>query len=176
MMYTWNDGAYLMHHGIKGQRWGVRRFQNEDGTLTAAGYERYGRNPASIGKRNFKKQYMTYSQSDAVKNGNMAKLAKEINSEISETQEAKDYYGVLEIITMMAKQVADDYGDYNPKIVFPKEVADYYERAESAYTKKVEEIFQSHIYEMAGVTLSELGYDDTESGRKWLVDSGILEL
>ena len=30
----------LMHHGIKGQRWGVRRFQNEDGSLTPAGKKR----------------------------------------------------------------------------------------------------------------------------------------
>lgn len=28
---------YLCHHGIKGQRWGIRRYQNPDGTLTAAG-------------------------------------------------------------------------------------------------------------------------------------------
>ena len=33
-------GGYLIHHGIKGQRWGVRRFQNEDGTYTAAGKKR----------------------------------------------------------------------------------------------------------------------------------------
>jgi hypothetical protein len=32
---------YLAHHGIKGQRWGVRRYQNEDGTLTRAGKQRY---------------------------------------------------------------------------------------------------------------------------------------
>ncbi len=32
---------YLSHHGIIGQKWGVRRFQNEDGTLTEAGKERY---------------------------------------------------------------------------------------------------------------------------------------
>ena len=32
----------LYHHGIEGQKWGVRRYQNEDGTLTAAGKERYG--------------------------------------------------------------------------------------------------------------------------------------
>lgn len=34
-------GAYLMHHGIKGQKWGVRRYVNLDGTLTEAGKERY---------------------------------------------------------------------------------------------------------------------------------------
>lgn len=33
---------YLMHHGIKGQKWGVRRFQNPDGSLTSAGIKRYG--------------------------------------------------------------------------------------------------------------------------------------
>lgn len=31
----------LYHHGIKGQRWGVRRYQNADGSLTRAGREKY---------------------------------------------------------------------------------------------------------------------------------------
>lgn len=35
------DHIYLAHHGIKGQKWGVRRFRNEDGTLTEAGKKRY---------------------------------------------------------------------------------------------------------------------------------------
>lgn len=33
---------YLVHHGILGQKWGIRRFQNEDGSYTPEGKERYG--------------------------------------------------------------------------------------------------------------------------------------
>lgn len=32
----------LYHHGIKGQKWGVRRYQNKGGGLTSAGKKRYG--------------------------------------------------------------------------------------------------------------------------------------
>ena len=41
----WNDGTdkdYIAHHGIKGQHWGERRFQYEDGSLTPEGKVRYG--------------------------------------------------------------------------------------------------------------------------------------
>ena len=34
--------TYLAHHGIKGQRWGIRRYQNPDGSLTAEGRKRKG--------------------------------------------------------------------------------------------------------------------------------------
>lgn len=34
----------LYHYGVKGMRWGVRRYQNDDGTLTKAGRKRYGYN------------------------------------------------------------------------------------------------------------------------------------
>ena len=39
----------LYHHGIKGQKWGIRRYQNEDGTLTEAGRKRI---TEQLGKNN----------------------------------------------------------------------------------------------------------------------------
>lgn len=42
------DNKELMHHGTKGMRWGVRRYQNKDGSLTAAGKKRYNKELAEI--------------------------------------------------------------------------------------------------------------------------------
>ena len=41
-MWTYNNDEYLAHHGILGMKWGVRRYQNKDGTLTPEGRKRYG--------------------------------------------------------------------------------------------------------------------------------------
>ena len=40
-MWQYNSTSELYHWGIKGMKWGVRRYQNKDGTLTPAGKKRY---------------------------------------------------------------------------------------------------------------------------------------
>lgn len=53
-----ND-TYLKHHGIKGMKWGIRRYQNKDGTLTAAGKRRYsiiGKDPTPDRLKNVMKK------------------------------------------------------------------------------------------------------------------------
>lgn len=47
MEYYVRNGE-LYHWGIKGMKWGVRRYQNPDGTLTAAGKKRYAKELAAV--------------------------------------------------------------------------------------------------------------------------------
>lgn len=60
-----DDHIYLAHHGIKGMKWGIRRFQNPDGTLTAAGKKRYLRQEQKVEKQ-LAKADAIYSRGDYV--------------------------------------------------------------------------------------------------------------
>ena len=58
-------GMYLEHYGIKGMKWGIRRYQNPDGTLTAAGKKRlenYKATETITAKRNLDSATQTYNR------------------------------------------------------------------------------------------------------------------
>lgn len=54
--YIYYNGE-LYHHGVKGMKWGVRRFQKENGTLTNAGKKRYADDGKETKKTFFQKRY-----------------------------------------------------------------------------------------------------------------------
>lgn len=77
----------LYHYGVKGQKWGRRRYQYEDGSLTPAGRERYGN------KENFEKQYPTDAKNADLKllgeTKKATSSARELNRNISEFEKSK---------------------------------------------------------------------------------------
>ena len=75
----------IKHYGIKGQKWGRRRYQNPDGSLTAAGRKRYGT------KENFESRY-----DEDVKNGIKAGK-KLVDGSKDLTRAVKEYEGVRNI-------------------------------------------------------------------------------
>ena len=82
----------LEHHGIRGQKWGVRRFQNKDGSLKPAGEKRYGdaRSLKVAGHKALAKVYeineKTYAKSNKTLSS-MNKAAK--NNQLKKAEEAQ---------------------------------------------------------------------------------------
>lgn len=75
MTYVMVYNGELYHHGIKGQKWGIRRYQNEDGTLTDAGRKRYGEHGSDYlqSRSNLKAAEKAYSKKKFV--GNLMRTA-----------------------------------------------------------------------------------------------------
>ena len=84
---------YIAHHGILGQKWGVRRYQNEDGTLTPEGRERYQEKEYKLARKTQARGYRSnydrmrdYSE----KSSTVAARAKELNSLAKEYRNIDD--------------------------------------------------------------------------------------
>lgn len=69
------DKATLEHWGIKGMKWGIRRFQNKDGSLTAAGRKRYS--DSAEGGKSTSASNKSKSKSSSGKSGSKSSSSSE---------------------------------------------------------------------------------------------------
>lgn len=108
-----NGEPYLAHHGIRGQKWGVRRYQNEDGSLTSAGKSRYSTDSAKkatkslnrIEKENAKLK--TKSAIARIKANKAYQKGKDSKSE-SYAKRAKEYDDAVKAGEKLTKSLASD--------------------------------------------------------------------
>lgn len=89
-----NHKEMLMHYGIKGQKWGICRYQNEDGTRTAAGKKReqYNSNHEDYDKAHTTKSVKTMSDAELRNRLNrlqMEKQYKQLSS--TDVKRGKDF-------------------------------------------------------------------------------------
>lgn len=97
----------LYHHGIKGQKWGVRRFQNPDGSLTSNGKARYARmNKAR--RRIIQHRMTTKDVNDIVESLNLHDK-KLLGAPIHEKWIEPEYE--TEVSTNIAKRIVTTYND-----------------------------------------------------------------
>ena len=60
------ENSQLYHHGILGMKWGVRRFQNKDGSLTSAGKRHLEQNSKAKQGNNKKKKGHTTNKGKSI--------------------------------------------------------------------------------------------------------------
>ena len=103
----------LQHHGIKGQKWGVRRFQNKDGSLTAAGKSRKRNDDTPVHEDHKKAHDKT-----SVKQMSDKELRDRINrlnmerqySQLTANEKSAGQKFVTGIVVAVGTQLATEYG------------------------------------------------------------------
>ena len=90
----------INHHGIKGMRWGIRRFQNKDGSLTPAGKQRLEKRDAKWAHKNYDKI--------------MSKAKKSVSKELD--QYANQLLRAPSSVTSKGKLSASTINAYNKKM------------------------------------------------------------
>ena len=86
-----DEGAYLAHHGVKGQRWGVRRFQNYDGSLTEKGKRRMKTLQGKSDKLDAKKAKLN-SPKNMVKLSQYKSLSADRHAAANQHKADEDFY------------------------------------------------------------------------------------
>lgn len=111
----------LSHYGIKGMKWGVRRYQNSDGTLTSAGKKRYSEEDIIIEKgsevhrivpRQWSERekslsghaYASYKKEDTERYRKFARMFGDGNNYVDMTFKAKDV-----IVSPLRKKRVDEF-------------------------------------------------------------------
>jgi len=132
----------LCHHGILGQKWGVRRYQNKDGSLTEAGKKRYLNSDGTLNKSGAKRlrergdgtyyDVTKYSRKlglvgAAIDLGRLAKENKTHNSSVStktktikRPESATDEYNTVSDAFKKSGWKVDDSGDFGGDIYAEK--------------------------------------------------------
>ena len=91
LVHADNEGVYLAHHGVKGQRWGVRRFQNPDGSLTEKGKRRMKTLQGKSDKLDAKKAKLN-SPKNMVKLSQYKSLSSDRHAAANQHKADEDFY------------------------------------------------------------------------------------
>ena len=100
----------LAHYGVRGMKWGVRRYQNKDGSLTAAGRKRYSDDGPSGKTAKPKASNGKVSTSEAPKKKSISEMSDdERRSEVSRLNLQKTYRDLMKS-AYPPKKTASDRG------------------------------------------------------------------
>ena len=98
---------YLAHHGILGMKWGVRRYQNKDGSLTKEGMKRYAREERLTEKREDVKYRSTLTDQELRDKINRLQLERQLR-QLTDEEINRGRSAVNEILSKVGKDTATE--------------------------------------------------------------------
>lgn len=91
----------LYHHGIKGQQWGIRRYQNADGSLTSQGRQRIQSRVTRLDKRKNKLEAKKSKIDSKISNGSKLSIKKskwDKKEAVTERKYKKNEKGLMSLL------------------------------------------------------------------------------
>ena len=164
----------LYHHGVLGQKWGIRRYQNSDGTLNSEGLKKKSKLDPKIAKNIQKRANNLNGNTE-----NRKKVLSKMESELYKTKEGKAYQKLVNERGNNFDKNGDPHSlsyvkeDWsNPDKVMNKVMRDT--KILDDYSSKAHEIGRKYLDDVRGATLQDLGYENTKKGRDYLGELGIV--
>jgi hypothetical protein len=159
------DNRELYHYGILGMKWGVRRYQNKDGSLTPEGKKR---DITRVSARKVKKQ-MAKLENDSERRKYTDAAETKTYNKVKKTKEYKDFENANKVLYELDAELKRQKGPH-AQLVVDKNFRDEYNKLGMAYEKKVKEFIYNDRHDIASAMLKDLGYEDTQAGREYLIE------
>ena len=99
---------YLVHFGIKGQRWGVRRFQNPDGSLNSLGLRNKAKQESKVQRKELHKMNQTGKKSILGPTGSYSTNRRTMSRRVKRAQQYMTKNSSLSLSEALAKSTAHD--------------------------------------------------------------------
>lgn len=161
---------YLEHHGVIGMKWGVRRYQNADGSLTEKGKKRIKKWDQYVADTRVKKiskvnKKLSKAKAGSEKEANLKKAAKflekdkQIYSKMSDKEKLEDRYIHTKDRSRVTGKDVVSVGLLGYTAVIPISISKVNRATSDARIRRAHNAVDRYFGENGNKTIRELGYD-----------------